>query len=408
MRPTARGWVVAAAAFVLYFFANQTQVGWLYVLAAVTAGVWLAAMFVPRRMLRRLSLTRQINGVTFPAELELYAGRPATIGLEIENAGRIPALHVRGAEICPFAPAADRTWPFFVPVVSSGGSVVLRYETMCARRGWHEFPPISLTTRAPFGLFSARREVTVPTGLLVLPEYRELERLALLDQMPATERTFARIGVGTEVVGVREHRPGDPLRYIHWRSTARAGRLIVKEFAEETLPGLTIALDLRAASVIGSDENTSLELAIKIAATLARYADRRELPVTLATNSRRWPAPVGPSSWWALMNYLARVEGEGDEPFAECLEDLGATTCVAAILTAPDPAAVEPLVKLRRFGLSVLAVVIDPASFLGEGGDQPSKVGGVVGALVTGGVSVRVIGGEPDWEQTLLAENERA
>jgi uncharacterized protein (DUF58 family) len=407
MRPTARGWAIAAAALLLYFFADQTQVGWLYVLAAIAAGMCLTALFVPRRMLRRLSLTRRINGVTAPAEFELYAGQPVTIDLELANAGRTPALQVRGVENCLFASAADRTLPFFVPVALSRASVELHYETLCARRGWYEFPPLNLMTRAPFGLFSAHREVTAPTSVLVFPEYRELERLALLDRMPATENTFAHIGTGGEVVGVREYRPGDSRRHIHWRSSARAGRLIVKEFAQETQPGLTIALDLRAASVIGSDENTSLELGIKVAATLARYADRHGLPVTLAANSARWPAPVGPLSWWALMNYLARVQGEGDESFADCLQSF-ATTFVAAILTAPDHAAVAPLVELRCDGLGVLAVLIDPAPFLPEGGEPSTHAEVVAGTLVAGGVSVRVIGSEPDWERTLCAEDGRA
>ena len=182
--------------------------------------------------------------------------------------------------------------------------------------------------------------------------------------------------------------------------------MIVKEFAQETQPGLTIALDLRAASVIGSDENTSLELAIKVAATLARYADQHGLPVTLATNSAHWPVPPGPLSWWATMSYLARVQGEGDEPFADCLQGL-AMTSVAAILTASDRGAVEPLVELNRSGLSVLAVVIDPAPFLLEGAVPSTQVEAVAGALEADGVSVRLIGGEPDWELTLCAEDER-
>jgi len=407
MRPTARGWTLLAVALVLYFFANQTQVGWLYVLSAIAGGIWLTALFIPRGMLGRLSLVRRINGAAMPDELELYAGQPVTLDLELVNAGRMPALQVRGVEACPFAPVADRTLPFFAPAAPARASVQLHHETSSARRGWFEFPPVTLTTAAPFGFFSARRQVNVPTSVLVLPEYRELASLALLDRMPAAENTFAQIGLGGDVVGVREYRPGDSRRHIHWRSSARAGQLIVKEFAQETQPGLTIALDLRAASVVGVDENTSLELAIKLAATLARYADRRGLPVTLAANSRQWPAPFGPSSWWALMNYLARVQAEGDESFADCLQGV-ATQGVAAILTAPDQAAVEPLVELRRSGLGVLAVVIDPAPFLPEGSNLPDQVEAVTGMLAAGGVSVRVIGGEPDWERTLCAEDEHA
>jgi uncharacterized protein (DUF58 family) len=401
---TPRGWTLAAIALLLYFFANQTQVGWLYVFTALAAGLWLAALYIPRSMLRGLSFKRRVNGSASPSELELYAGETVAIDLELTNTARAPALQVRGEEVCPLALPDDRPQSFFVPHLPPRSSVLLHYETTCARRGWFEFPPVTLSTRAPFGLVRARRTLAAPTGVLVFPEYRELERFPLLDRMPAPQNTFTRLGLGGEFVGVREYRPGDSPRHVHWRTTARAGHLIVKEFAEETQPGLTLALDLRADSVIGPGDDNSLELAIKVAATLARYADQRGLPVAVAANSRRWPAPLGPLSWWALMNYLARVEAEGAEAFADCLYNLRATPFVAALFPAPDAAAVAPLTQLRALGVGVLAVVIDPNSFLSLELESTEEAQSVAGALRAGDVAVRVIGAEPDWEQTLARE----
>jgi uncharacterized protein (DUF58 family) len=398
MGATGRSWALVVAALLLYFSANQTQVGWLYVMAALTAGAWLAGRVVsPGRMLRRVSLIRRINGVIPADDLELYAGRPVTIELELKNAGRLPALQVRAAEACPFASAADRDQPGFVSVIPPKASVRLGYTLRCARRGWFEFPPVLLSSRAPVGLFAASRALPLPTQGLVFPEYRELESFPLLDQRPAAETTLPHAGLSGEVLGVREYRPGDSRRHIHWRSSARAGRLMVKEFAEESQPGLTIALDLRAASVVGADENTSLELAVKAAATLARYAARRGLPVTLAANSARWPAPAGPLTWWGLMTYLAQVQGEGAESFADCLSLLGASPFVAAILTAPDEAAASALAELHHRGQGALAVVIDPAPFGGAAGQAQT----LAGQLSLAGVEVRVIGAEPNWEELL-------
>lgn len=403
---TKRGWMLVAVALVLYFFANQTQVGWLYVLAAIAAGLWLAAWPIPRRMLRSLSLTRHLNGQD-ASDLELYAGDAVSIDLEFKNAARFPALQIRGLEICPLAPSADRAQNFFISTLPPRSPLTLNYETTCARRGWFEFPPVQLSTRAPFGFFSARREVSALTGVLVFPEYREIEHLSLFDRMPAVESMRPRLGSGGEFVGVREYRPGDSRRHIHWRSTARAGRLVVKEFAEETQPGLTIALDLRASSVIGADEHTSLELGIKIAATLARYAQQRGLPVSLAANSRPWPAPLGPLSWWGLMNYLARVQGDGEESFAECLRGLRATQFVAALLTIPDESAIAPLVELHHQGVGVLAVIIDPTPFVPIEWGGTHRAQDVAATLAAEGLSTRIIGDEQDWERTLEAEESR-
>lgn len=397
MRITPRGWALVLIAFLLYFFANQTQVGWLYVLCALTVGLWLGARFFPRRMLNGLTLTRRINGAHLPTELELYENQPLTIELEIKNSSRLPALQIRGGEVCPLAPVADRDQAFFIQHIPARASVTVCYETLCARRGWFEFPPTPLTTRAPFGFYAAARTLVAPTGVLVFPEYRQLQRLPLFDRVPAQENPFPQIGLTGEFIGVRDYRPGDARRQVHWRSSARAGRLIVKEFAEETQPGLTIALDLRVSSVSGVDPHTSLELAIKIAATLAHYANQLALPVHLLTNSPRWPAPPGPVSWWGILNYLARVEAEGDDSLAECLRSSRSTPFLAALLTAPDVAVIDPLIEARRAGLGVLAIVIDPTPFGGPTADVPQ----LEAALLTAGVPVRVIGAEPEWERII-------
>jgi len=160
-------------------------------------------------------------------------------------------------------------------------------------RGWAVAAADFPKRLAPARAFAARRgpcslAAAGPEGVLVCPEYRELERLGLFDQRPAVETSAARLGAPGEFVGVRDYRPGDAGRNVHWRSSARAGRLIVKEFAAETQPALTLALDLRADSALGPQGDT-LELGIKVAASLARNAQRRSLPFNQVTNSRAWP-----------------------------------------------------------------------------------------------------------------------
>lgn len=400
--PTPRGWAMLGLAGLFYFFANQTQVSWLYVFTALTLGLWLVSAFAPGRVLRGLMLKRRINGAEAWAE-ELYVGETVAVELELRNTVRLPALQVRGEERCPFAPAEDRVLPFFVNVPGRG-AVTLRYEAACARRGWFEFPPITVRTRAPFGFFAARRELAAPGGLLIFPEYRRLQRFPLLERRPALHQTLTRIGQGAEFVGVREYRPGDSPRHVHWRTTARAGRLMVKEFAEDTQPGLTLALDLRAESALGPEDDNTLERAIKVAATLADYADRRGLPLTLATNSRDWPAPLGPLSRWAAFNWLARVQPGNAVSFTDCLLNLQSSIYIAALLPSPDESAAAALIELKKQGREVLAVLLDPTPFRVE---LAGRAEALADALRAAGVSVRVIGDAPDWEQTLTAD-ERA
>jgi uncharacterized protein (DUF58 family) len=401
--PTPRGWAVLGLAGLFYFFANQTQVNWLYVFTALTLGLWLVSAFTPGRMLRGLTLKRRINGDDVWEE-ELYVGETVAVELELRNAARLPALHVRGEERCPFAPAEDRALPFFVNVPGRGAAT-LRYEAAGARRGWFEFPPVTVRTRAPFGFFAARRELAAPGGLLIFPEYRRLERFPLLERRPALHQILTRIGQGAEFVGVREYRPGDSPRHVHWRTTARAGRLMVKEFAEDTQPGLTLALDLRAESVLGPEGDNTLERAIKVAATLADYADRRGLPVTLAANSRDWPTPLGPLSRWAAFNWLARVQPGNASAFFDCLHNLHSSIFIAALLPALDESAAAALIELKKQGREVLAVLVDPTPFRVE---LTGRAEALADSLRAAGVSVRVIGDEPDWARTLAADERTA
>ncbi|MBP7692066.1 MAG: DUF58 domain-containing protein [Anaerolineales bacterium] len=401
---TARGWAVLGLAFLLYLAANQTQVSWLYVFAALGAGIWLAAAGVPGAALRALSLRRTLSAAEPDGDAEVRVGDPVTVTLTLHNASRWPAAQVRGAEICAFAPAAERDQTFFVDVPAHG-ALTLRYTVPAARRGWFEFAPVPLTSRAPFGFWAAARPAPAPGAVLIFPEYRELPSLPVLDRRPAAQNPYARIGAGSEFLGVREYRPGDSPRHVHWRTSARVGRLVVREFAEETQPGVLIALDVHAASVIGPADDNTLERTIKVAATLVHYADRRGLAVSLAAASEAWPAPVGPLSRWAALSYLARVAGDGGQPFETTLRGLAPAACVAALMPRPDEAAVPALLELKGQGVEVLAVVVDPAPF------DPAWAGraaALAGQLRAAGVSVRVVGAEPDWERSLAADDRAA
>jgi uncharacterized protein (DUF58 family) len=401
---TKRGLALGGIALVLYAFANQTQVGWLYVFSAAALALWLSSWPLPSRMLGRLRLARRVNGSAVGTDVELHAGDSVDVEMDVTNQGWLPALQVAGIEACPLAPAPERRRPFFLPYIGSGRTEMLAYTTTCARRGWFSFGPAPLATQAPFGLWAARRAALVggPEGVLVFPEYRALDRLDFFDQQPALESTLARAGQGGEFLGVREYRPGDPRRFVHWRSTARAGRLVVKEFAQEQQPALTLALDLRAAGRVGGDDDNPLELGIKAAASLARHALQRGIPVRLAANSHRWPAPRGALGWWPLMAYLARVEAEGEEPLAPALRQVSGASFVAAILPVPDSDVVAPLLAWQRAGLAVLAVVIDPAVFAPAEPWLGKAARRVAGELAAGGVAVRLLGAEPDWERVLV------
>ncbi|NUM43852.1 MAG: DUF58 domain-containing protein [Anaerolineales bacterium] len=365
--PTRRAATFLFLAFLLYLFANQTQVGWLYVMSALLAGVVVAAFGINRGALKGLVGTRQIGSGEYE---EFYEGEEISISLTLTNPRRTSTAQLRALETCPLAdPASEHhALTIFIPALPPAQSTELQYLVEIYRRGLHEFPPLALSTRAPFGLFHQKRTLPLPTPLLVYPELHRLTRLDLLDRQPSVNLTRPRAGWGTEVIGVRPYRPGDSPRHIHWRSVARlagrSGQLISKEFVDESQPGLTLALDLFPHSLPTTDsKHTPFEWMVKLAASIGEYAIRRGYALHLLTDETAWPAPHGPVTRQALLEFLARVHPAGEYPLAQLLTTRNTQTFVAAIFPYPDPNALAPLLSLKQQGVQLLTVLPDPATF---------------------------------------------
>ncbi|MHC4610285.1 MAG: DUF58 domain-containing protein [Planctomycetota bacterium] len=401
--PTRRTATILFTASLLYLFANQTQVGWLYVMSALLAGVVLAAWWLNRRALRDLTGQRELGGSPNP---ELYESDDLTIRLTLRHAGRGVASQIKTTEHCILAaPESEaRNLNVFVPSLPSGAAVRFDYDLTIYQRGVHAYPPLQFSSRAPFGFFRSRRTLKLPTRVLVYPEVRTLDRLSLLDDKAAPELVRQRAGVGSEVMGVRQYRTGDSPRHVHWRSVARTQQLISKQFAEEARPGLTIALDLFRHPYPPADtKHTPFEWAIKVAASIGDYAYRRNYPLYLAADGAALPPPSGAVTRMALLEYLARAQPTGEYRLPDTLTGQSLQMLVAAIIAWPDPDLLTPLVALRNQGVGVLAVLLDPESF--PAGGPPASP--LANQLYAAGLDVRLVRFGEDWAEQLNGESDR-
>lgn len=398
--PTGRAYVLLTTSFLLYLFANQTQVGWLYVMSALLVGIVLMAWWMNRHMLPKLQGERRIGDEA--AIPDLYEGDETVIELLLRNQAVYGAYQLRVADLCPLAAPEMQHFNTYASIVPGKGRVTLSYKVTCDRRGLHIFPPVRVSTRAPFGFFHRTRKIDAAIQALVYPEVRPLELVRLLAQQPIPARAYARSGLGSEVIGVRPFRTSDSPRHIHWRAVARTRELATKEFAEESQAGLTIVLDLhRHGANLGTGKYTTFERAIKIAASLGDYAQRRALPVEIVAECADWPAPRGALSRFALMQYLARVQADGATRLAPVLAQLRTATTVAVLLPWPDVEVVPSLVGMLRAGVGLLVMVIDPSDFPAMNGRYKTQANDLVDALVTAGVDTRTIGWETDWVEAL-------
>lgn len=395
--PTRRAATLIITTLLLYFFANQTQVGWLYVMSALLAGVLLASWSIHLAALRGLRADRHIGG---GPDSEVYEGDEITIQLRLHNTHRYAAAQLVVTEPCPLAPpdSSYRAVDVFVPAIAARGSVSFDYPIVVDRRGVYEFPPLKLATRVPFGFFKQQRKLPMPTRVLVYPEVRRLEHLRLFDRRLDQRFMQTRAGLGSEVIGIRAYRTGDSPRHVHWRSVARTGQLISKEFVEETQQGLALVLDLfRHPYPSTGSKHTPFEWSIKLAAGIGDYAWRKGYPIHLVADDTALAPPPGPLSRITMLEYLARVQPNGEHGPARLLEGPRLQSFVAVLVPWPDPAVLAPLNALYHQGYELLAVLLEPASFPAGGPSARALTDQIAGS----GIDTRLIRFGRSWVEQL-------
>jgi uncharacterized protein (DUF58 family) len=148
-------------------------------------------------------------------------------------------------------------------------------EVLPLRRGPLRFTGVTVARRDPFGWFRGFVRVPLPQTVLILPKRYPLPRLTLpgkREYQPGGVALAAAIGESEEFLSLRDYRPGDPLRHIHWRSWARTGRPIVREFEDEFLVRHALILDTFAPP----EWHAAFEEAVSVAASFACTVNTQE------------------------------------------------------------------------------------------------------------------------------------
>jgi uncharacterized protein (DUF58 family) len=179
--------------------------------------------------------------------------------------------------------------------------------------------------------------------------------------IPLTSST----GDAIEFIGTRDYRPGDPVRNIHWRSWARRGAPVVKEYQEEYFCRLAIVLDTFLPREPDAEDARGFEAAISVVAGIADYFSRSEYVVDiLAAGPDVYEVSAGRSLAYLdnILDVLACVEPCYDPPFQtigpHLFEKLQQLTTVVAILQDWDPVRQAFLSRVRASGVAVRAVIV--------------------------------------------------
>ena len=341
---------------VLFYYASSSEVAWLFLIA-----YWVAAFLVASFIYALWN--RGVRG-----ELNLHSAEPAPgsplddLPEQVLRSGPVPAPVFEGdrmtLDLRLVSPRGTRG-----PALmrgSLGGDFLGAAAGIVPRAGVSHLETVGplrrgavgaagwvLETSDLIGLFVHRTWARDSEVALVLPRFA-----ALTDRPQARELEASvaapRAGSGNELFGVREYRPGDPLRRIHWRSSARHAELIVREYEPPGVQTVGIFCDPAPPTPETADQ------VARIAASEAWDCIRAGGRVVLWAPGHEPTHPHESRSLWSLLEWLARYPGPaGDE------SDPPTQLSDAVAVTASDsPALAEALDTVKRRGGSVRAWVV--------------------------------------------------
>ncbi|MGR8919329.1 MAG: DUF58 domain-containing protein [Gammaproteobacteria bacterium] len=253
-----------------------------------------------------------------------------------------------------------------IAALAPGATARVRIEMTPARRGWLRFERSRLLRPDPLGLFRARADFVTREGVLSLPRRYPMPRIHF-----ESERHYQKGGVSLamavgdsqEFASLREYRPGDPRRHIHWRSFARTGKLIVKEYQDEYFDRHALVIDTH----YDGEADETFEAAISVAASVAggeRPRDSILDVIFVGSDVVQLSSGRGLGDAGSALGYLAEAQPAPAADFQQLARLLGERApqlaSVIVVLTSRDAARTQLLDDLAAGGIATLSLLVVP------------------------------------------------
>ncbi len=260
----ALGWYFIGFIFAVGLAAVNTGNNLLYLILGGMLSFIVASGILSNINLKNLTVRRHLPEY-------LFARTPTLVRLEIRNRKRhVPSFILL---IRTLSPAGSST---LIPTVKSQDSAEGFIEVVFPKRGLHEILPLKVSTRFPFGLFTKGMEADAGGRVLVFPHVAPADALDLDPRGYEGETALIQSGRGSDPFSVKDFQPGDNPRHIHWKSTAKRGKFMRREFSKEQEPTVTIRVGTNP-----TDTQDLLEGKIERAASLAAHFSMQDYAVAV-------------------------------------------------------------------------------------------------------------------------------
>ena len=312
MKATREGFIYFLVWLALLFIGLYHQSNLMLLIAGLAAGPLVASMVVSSATLRRLQVTRRSTPFAFAGGdwsvdyiLENRRRRTAALAMVVED--EMTPADRGGSGTKGLSPKVD------FPRVAARTQGRARWQGKAPERGKYLFRSLELVTRSPFGLMERRETIEAPGELIVYPAVGSLSRRwqQIHRETSETKRGLRhdRSAQQQEYHGLRDYRPGDSPRWIHWRTTAKVGQPMVKEFEQQSEQDLAVLLDpWLPRSKVTPEQREAMEAAIRFASSLCLSWCRKRGPRLLLGWTGAQPGiRQGPASVKLLHEVLGQL-----------------------------------------------------------------------------------------------------
>jgi uncharacterized protein (DUF58 family) len=361
-------------------------------LAVGGAAIWTSALARPFRLHRHVDRDRPVEGDDVVLRVELEG-----------DGGVLPA-----SAILRFS--AGKLGEREITVVREGRFLRAILRLSRVPRGRYRFTGAEAVVEDPFGLARRVQPLADLGALLVYPRLARLTQLFAERGLRAhgAGRILLRRPAGFELHSVREYQSGESLRRVHWPSTARRRRLMVKELEDAPRDEIAVVVDAQAGHAAGTPPDSSFDAQVRAAGSIlwahARRGRHVRIVVTSGSEADTLSIRSYERDWPRALELLASAEQTGRRPVAAIVSDQSGAPAhardLAVVTAALTPTLVETLISRVAARQQVSVVYVDAPSFAGR---QPAALGSeaAVLRLQGAGIAVAVLRKDDDLEGIL-------
>jgi len=363
---TSRGISLLLAVIILIAIAWNTDITMVYIFFVIALVMFILSYIHMRLNMPNVDVKRLAQEAAFEGEI-------LNINMAIRNNLSRGSSFFELLDSFPGAQPGKENTSLFMLGINAKEEQNFNYTIECYKRGLWEIGPIRMISQDALGCFRMKKVLNVVSDVMVYPS---LFRIFAFP--PLASGSVSWMGVETakisgdshEFFGIREYQRGDAISRIHWPSTAKHNRLIVKQFERSAIQEATIVMDLKKGNDIGVGKETTLEYAVKIAGSIAKFLMDSGVFVQIMGYTKEAivvPFGKGESHKYKILEYLAMVRPEGVFTLRETLEEAIFITpyssTLITIMLDNDLDALSSLVQFKVKGIRLIVIVLSMSTF---------------------------------------------